>query len=92
VHAVSVCVDFRHDETYFNLHCAGIKNLHLTHYVAVGQIVTWGVCFELVIAFDFKKKIMSFALSLIKHFNTECLKENTFPNSVVVFHYCCRKF
>jgi len=55
VHAVSVCVDFRHEETYFNLHWAGIKNLHLTHYVAVGQIVTWGVCFELVIASNFKK-------------------------------------
>lgn len=91
MHAVSVCVDFQHDEMYFKLHRAGIKNLHVTHYMAVGQIVTWGVCFELVIAFDFKK-IVFFAVSVIKYFSTECLKENTFPNSVVVFHYCCGKF
>jgi len=38
------------------------------------------------------KKIMFFAMSLIKYFSTECLKENTFLNSVVVFHYCCGKF
>ena len=84
-------VDFHYDEMCFNLHCAGIENLHLARYVAVGQIVAWGVCFELRIAFGFKKLCFLHCPPL-KYFSKECLKENTLPNSVVIFYYCCRNF